>query len=66
MNEYSISKDPSVKQVSASFIGEKKSIEILRFLEHGYNVIAQKINTPFLDVNYSSDIKKIESFLRSK
>ena len=30
MNEYSRSKDPSVKQVTASFIGEKKSIEILR------------------------------------
>jgi TldD protein len=30
MNEYSRSKDPSVKQVSASFIGEKKNIEILR------------------------------------
>ena len=43
-----------------------ESIEILRFLEHGYNVIAQKINTPLLDVNYSSDIKKIESFLRNK
>ena len=43
-----------------------ESIEILRFLEHGYNVISQKINTPLLDVNYSSDIKKIESFLRNK
>ena len=30
MNDYSRSKDASVKQVSASFIGEKKSIEILR------------------------------------
>ena len=30
MNDYSRSKDASVKQVSASFIGEKKNIEILR------------------------------------
>ena len=30
MNEYSRSKDSSVKQVSASFVGEKKNIEILR------------------------------------
>ncbi len=30
MNEYSRSKDSSVKQLSASFIGEKKRIEILR------------------------------------
>ena len=32
MNEYSRSKDQSVKQVSASFLGEKKNIEILRLV----------------------------------
>ena len=30
MNEYSRSKDQSVKQVTASFLGEKKNVEILR------------------------------------
>ena len=43
-----------------------ESIEILRLLENGYKVIAKKIYTPLLDVNYSSDVKKIERFLKNK
>ena len=43
-----------------------ESIEILRLIENGYKIIAKKINTPYIDVNYPKDIKKVENFLNNK
>ena len=43
-----------------------ESIEILRLIENGYKIIAKKINTPDIDVNYPKDIKKVENFLNNK
>jgi len=53
MNDYSRSKDDSVKQVSASFIGEKKSIEILR---SGGELL--KDSRPLVRVNISMMVEK--------
>ena len=43
-----------------------ESIEILRLIENGYKVVAKKINTPLIDINYPNDIKKATSFLKKK
>ena len=43
-----------------------ESIEILRLIENGYKVVAKKINTPLIDINYPKDIKKATSFLKKK
>ena len=43
-----------------------ESIEILRLIENGYKIIAEKIKTPLINVNYPKDIKKVENFLNNK
>ena len=53
MNEYSRSKDQSVKQVSASFLGEKKNIEILRL---GGELL--KDSRPLVRINISMMVEK--------
>ena len=53
MNDYSRSKDASVKQVSASFIGEKKNIEILR---SGGELL--KDSRPLVRINISMMVEK--------
>ena len=53
MNEYSRSKDQSVKQVSASFLGEKKNVEILR---SGGELL--KDSRPLVRINISMMVEK--------
>ncbi len=53
MNEYSRSKDQSVKQVSASFLGEKKNVEILRL---GGELL--KDSRPLVRINISMMVEK--------
>ena len=57
MNEYSRSKDPSVKQVSASFVGEKKNIEILR---SGGELLQD--SRPLVRINISMMVEKENIF----
>ena len=53
MNEYARSKDSSVKQVTANFLGEKKNIEILR---NGGELL--KDNRPLVRINVSIMVEK--------
>ena len=53
MNEYARSRDSSVKQVTANFLGEKKNIEILR---NGGELL--KDNRPLVRINVSIMVEK--------